>query len=113
MSQEHTDALHIRHAWRLMSVAVWARDAPGHCCRVCPFMLRALHYALAKAQALQPDWLALRVSYGMNGVLLRVHKPLNPRLSLHLSAALPPLAGAAGVVRHERRPAAGAQNPRP
>jgi hypothetical protein len=41
-------------------------------CRVCPFMLRALHYALAKAHALQPSWLALRLSYGMNGVLLRV-----------------------------------------
>lgn len=41
-------------------------------------MLRALHYALAKAQALQPGWLALRVSYGMNGVLLRVCKTLKP-----------------------------------
>lgn len=41
-------------------------------CRVCPFMLRALHYALAKTHALQPNWLALRLSYGMNGVLLRV-----------------------------------------
>ena len=66
-------------------------DALRTRCRVCPFMLRALHYALAKAQALQPGWLALRVSYGMNGVLLRVRKTLNPQLSLHLSAAPPPL----------------------
>lgn len=27
-------------------------------------MLRALHYALAKAHAQQPQWLALRISYG-------------------------------------------------
>lgn len=64
---------------------------PRVCCRVCPFMLRALHYALAKAQALQPGWLALRVSYGMNGVLLRVRRTLHPELSLYLSAARPPL----------------------
>lgn len=38
-------------------------------------MLRALHYALAKAHALQPQWLALRLSYGMNGVLLRASAP--------------------------------------
>lgn len=69
------------------------RDSLCLCCRVCPFMLRALHYALAKAHALQPGWLALRVSYGMNGVLLRVRKTLNPELSLHPFAALQPLLG--------------------
>ena len=41
--------------------------------RVCPYMLRAVQYVLLKANTL-PDlqqWLGIRVSYGMNGVVLR------------------------------------------
>lgn len=39
----------------------------------CQYGLRGLQYALAKANALPHlhNWLALRVSYGMNGVLMR------------------------------------------
>ena len=45
----------------------------GWPCRVCPNALRIIAYAVQKLNAvpmLQP-WLALRVSYGMNGILLR------------------------------------------
>lgn len=31
------------------------------------WQMRALHYLLQKVQVAQPDWLALRMSYGMNG----------------------------------------------
>lgn len=39
---------------------------------VCPFALRALHTAAVKANAQRESkgWVALRVSYGMNGVLM-------------------------------------------
>ena len=39
--------------------------------RVCPSGLAALAFAFARAGALQPDWNALRVSYGLNGGVLR------------------------------------------
>lgn len=54
--------------------------------RVCPFMLRALHYVLAKAHTQQPSWLAIRLSYGMNGVLLR-SSDLGP-LIMHMRAGI-------------------------
>ena len=40
---------------------------------MCPFALRAVQYAVAKANALPhlASWLAVRVSYGMNGILVR------------------------------------------
>ena len=41
--------------------------------RVCPHMLRAVQYVLLKANTL-PDvqhWLGIRISYGMNGVVMR------------------------------------------
>ena len=39
---------------------------------MCPFALRAVQYAVAKANALPhlASWLAVRVSYGMNGVVV-------------------------------------------
>ncbi len=37
----------------------------------CGHALRAVHYAVAKASLRVPDWLALRVSYGMNGIVMR------------------------------------------
>ena len=37
----------------------------------CPHLLRTLAYAAAKADALEPAWLALRLSYGMNGARQR------------------------------------------
>ena len=41
--------------------------------RVCPNALHIVHYALRKlaAQPKLSTWLALRISYGMNGILLR------------------------------------------
>ena len=38
---------------------------------VCPSALLALQYLLDKAYAYDEDWLALRVSYGFNGVVVR------------------------------------------
>ena len=37
----------------------------------CGHALRTVHYALNKASLRAPDWLALRFSYGMNGIVLR------------------------------------------
>ena len=41
--------------------------------RVCPHMLRAMQYVLLKANTLPElqQWLGIRLSYGMNGVVLR------------------------------------------
>ena len=48
--------------------------------RTCPHALQALRYALQRADETNPNWLAVRMSYGMNGVLMR-------------SADVPPLLG--------------------
>ena len=43
------------------------------CCRVCPYTLRALTYAVRKLNTVSGygNWLALRFSYGMNGILVK------------------------------------------
>jgi hypothetical protein len=58
---------------------------------VCGHALAAVRYALLKAALRAPDWLALRVSYGMNGILMRQADlpPLAAYLRLH-AARLPP-----------------------
>ena len=57
----------------------------------CGHFLTALHYALAKAALRVPDWLALRVSYGMNGIVMRQADllPLAAFLRRHVTR-LPP-----------------------
>lgn len=47
--------------------------SPEAGCRVCPYMLRALQYIVRKANTLPTlkNWVGIRISYGMNGVLLR------------------------------------------
>ena len=42
-------------------------------CRVCPNAIRIIRYAVQKLNTVPTlqRWLALRVSYGMNGILLR------------------------------------------
>ena len=40
--------------------------------RLCPSGLEALAYLLAKAAATYPDWNAIRVSYGLNGGIIRM-----------------------------------------
>ena len=44
-----------------------------HACRVCPHGMTALQYIVRKVMALESlqNWLAIRVSYGLNGVVLR------------------------------------------
>jgi hypothetical protein len=37
--------------------------------RVCVHTLRAVHYLVSKADAVYPQWLGVRFSYGMNGVV--------------------------------------------
>jgi len=57
----------------------------------CGHALRALRYALLKAALRAPDWLALRVSYGMNGIAMRQEDL--PALAAYLrqhAARLPP-----------------------
>mmetsp|Transcript_8610 Transcript_8610/g.25858 ORF Transcript_8610/g.25858 Transcript_8610/m.25858 type:complete len:641 (+) Transcript_8610:373-2295(+) len=54
--------------------------------RVCPYTIRAVHYALAKLHNQQPNWLALRISYGMNGVVMRT-KDI-PSLIRHFKAGV-------------------------
>ena len=39
--------------------------------RVCPYALRVLHYLIGKLNSAATRWSALRVSYGMNGIILR------------------------------------------
>ncbi|KAK3263399.1 hypothetical protein CYMTET_27790 [Cymbomonas tetramitiformis] len=58
---------------------------------VCPHFTRALHYVIEKANTVQPDWLSLRVSYGMNGIAMKSSDI--PMLSAYLrehTARLPP-----------------------
>jgi len=38
---------------------------------VCPHFLRATHYVIEKANLVKPNWLGIRVSYGMNGIIMR------------------------------------------
>mmetsp|Transcript_35408 Transcript_35408/g.59675 ORF Transcript_35408/g.59675 Transcript_35408/m.59675 type:complete len:456 (-) Transcript_35408:522-1889(-) len=38
---------------------------------VCPHFLRATHYVIEKANHVKPNWLGIRVSYGMNGIVMR------------------------------------------
>jgi hypothetical protein len=38
--------------------------------KFCPHSLHAMQYLLSKASQYHPDWLAIRASYGMNGVFL-------------------------------------------
>ena len=42
-------------------------------CRVCPNMLRIVQYVIDKLNTVDhyKNWLGLRLSYGMNGVLLK------------------------------------------
>jgi len=56
-------------------------------CDLCvlePVGLLALSYAIDKAYAYDERWLALRVSYGFNGVVIR--EPELPSLVRHLAA---------------------------
>jgi hypothetical protein len=39
--------------------------------RSCNHFVRATHYIVDKANREHPTWLAIRVSYGMNGILMR------------------------------------------
>ena len=58
----------------------------------CGHAVRVLQYTLQKLSLRAPDWLALRVSYGMNGIILRAGKDaaaLAAYLRLH-AARLPP-----------------------
>ena len=58
----------------------------------CGHAVRVLQYALQKLSLRAPSWLALRVSYGMNGIILRAGKDaaqLAAYLRLH-AARLPP-----------------------
>jgi hypothetical protein len=57
----------------------------------CGHALRALQYASQKATLRAPSWLALRVSYGMNGILMKANDvaPLTAYLRAHI-ARLPP-----------------------
>jgi hypothetical protein len=57
----------------------------------CGHALRALQYASQKATHRAPSWLALRVSYGMNGILMKAPDvaPLTAYLRAHI-ARLPP-----------------------
>ena len=48
----------------------------------CPHGLESLRYFLSKAYRYDPAWLALRVSYGFNGVV--VHQADLPALQRHL-----------------------------
>jgi hypothetical protein len=42
-------------------------------CRVCPHALRIVAYVINKLNAIPGavNWLALRISYGMNGIVLK------------------------------------------
>ena len=39
--------------------------------RLCPQGLRAIHYLLQKAALVDPNWFAIRSSFGMNGIFMR------------------------------------------
>lgn len=39
--------------------------------RFCPYMLLTLQYVIDKSNAYHPNWLAIRASYGMNGIFMR------------------------------------------
>ena len=49
---------------------------------LCPHGLRAIHHAVDKSYLYDPKWLALRVSYGFNGIVVR--QPDLPSLTAHL-----------------------------
>jgi len=53
----------------------------------CPGMLAAVRYLLAKSTAAYPEWLGVRFSYGMNGVVVRVRDapPFARYLASHVS----------------------------
>ena len=37
---------------------------------LCPHGFNSIHYLLSKASKYSPDWLAIRASYGMNGIFI-------------------------------------------
>merc|ERR1712070_97104 len=37
----------------------------------CPNAMEAIQYVIDKANKYQPNWLAIRVSYGMNGIIMK------------------------------------------
>jgi len=59
--------------------------------RVCPHFVRATHYVIDKANLQHPSWLAIRVSYGMNGIVMKSAdlRLLSAYLRQH-TARLPP-----------------------
>ncbi|GAB4821608.1 hypothetical protein N2152v2_008654, partial [Parachlorella kessleri] len=59
----------LRHAAPLSSYYLFMEDD----FQVCPYALRALQYALTKASSAPhlAHWIALRASYGMNGIVMR------------------------------------------
>lgn len=44
--------------------------------RLCEHGLLALQYLIGKAEIYEPNWIAIRVSYGMNGIIMRNGKDL-------------------------------------
>lgn len=42
----------------------------------CPNTIRALHYMIAKAHTVDPTWITIKLSYGMNGFILKNNEDL-------------------------------------
>ena len=53
--------------------------------RLCPFALLALQHVARKASRYAPDWLSVRVSYGLAGVLMRNDNSDLQRLAEHMT----------------------------
>ena len=53
--------------------------------RLCPFALLALQHVVRKASRYAPDWLSVRVSYGLAGVLMRNDNADLPKLAEHMT----------------------------
>lgn len=43
---------------------------------ICPNTIRALHYMISKSYTVNPEWLTIKLSYGMNGFILHNNKDL-------------------------------------
>lgn len=57
----------LRHANRRSDYYLFLEDDM----RFCPYMLLAFQYLIDKSNAYHPNWLAIRASYGMNGLFMR------------------------------------------
>jgi len=64
----------------------------------CPHGFLAIHYLLTKAELYHPDWIAVRASYGMNGIFLH-DKDIEPFADYLLEHQVTPLESFGGIVQ--------------